>query len=654
MLNIVCLNAGNYLGRGAEYTNILADSVARNISDKTTYKFICFTDTPAGLDPEIDIRPLPAENLDGWWNKLALFRDGIFPAGDRVLYIDLDTVITSGLDEIIKYDGDFAVLRDFIRQEGVQSSVMAWEAGTLNYIWDGWLRFGMPKNDYGDQDWIERISKVKFLQDIFPDSFVSYKLQAMHSIPKKARMVVFHGNPRPHEATSEWVHKVWKIGGGTTLELEMVCNTEESHLISNIKHALTLPFPWLQMFNPHDGHAVIVGGGPSLKDAIPEIKERQKHGQVIFSTNNTYNYLVQNGVIPNAHVMVDAREENKEFVPLKSDSIHYYCSQCNPAVFEKAKNKNIILWHSMDEGIQQYIGENTGDPLVGGGSTVGMKAIAIAFILGYRKFHLYGLDSSYENGENHAYPQSLNDKDKILELYMNDKKYFAAPWMCRQVEDFKEVAKELVNGGSIITVHGEGLLPDAARTMTITIPAAHIRAHEILTRLNIANPIGAEIGVFTGALSSKLLQENGLTLYMVDAWTVSDKESPYAKSGDFHAKLTQDEQDKYFEFARKSVEFAGENAIIIRKHSVDAAQLVEDGSLDFVFIDADHSYEGCKSDIQAWSPKIKRGGLLSGHDYKNVEYPCFGVDKAVDEFCISNDLPVELGDNFTWFVRLAA
>jgi hypothetical protein len=53
----------------------------------------------------------------------------------------------------------------------------------------------------------------------------------------------------------------------------------------------------------------------------------------------------------------------------------------------------------------------------------------------------------------------------------------------------------------------------------------------------------------------------------------------------------------------------------IRMDSAEAAGLYEDGSLDFVFIDADHSYEGVKRDIIAWLPKVKNGGVLAGHDY---------------------------------------
>lgn len=652
MLNIICVNAGNYLGNGVEYTNILANMVARNISKETVYKFICFTDTPGEYDCEIDVRPLPVEGLNGWWNKIGLFKDGIFPDGDRILYLDLDTAIVAGLDDVIKYDGDFAILRDFHRPNGLQSSVMMWRANTQGKIWEYFEDDGYPNIVGGDQVWIEKCEpKHQILQFLYPGAFVSYKLHALREIPKAAKMVIFHGHPRPDEIINGWVPYVWKVGGGTMLELTNMCNTKQEALIANIRHALTLRHPWLQMMPAHDGHAVIVGGGPSLKKEIGEIKKRQEHGQVVFSTNNTYKYLWQNGIFADCHVMVDARAENKEFVPGVNIPC-YYASQCHPDVLNLALN--VILWHTFSGEVLDVIGDDTGDPLVGAGTTVGLKAIAIAHILGYRNIHLYGFDSSYEDGDNHAYKQPLNDGERTLEVEMNGKKYKAAAWMCSQVEEFKEVARELVNSGCILTVHGYGLLPDVVRTITTSVPAAHVRAHEILTRLNVPNPVGAEIGVFTGALSQKLLERGDLTLYMVDSWATCASDSEYAKSGDFHAALSQERQDRYFESTCRAVQFAGDKAKIIRKPSVEAAAEIEDRSLDFVFIDADHSYEGCKADISAWASKVKPGGLLCGHDYNNVEYPCFGVNQAVDEFSKSTGLPMETGDNFTWFIRLAA
>ena len=87
-------------------------------------------------------------------------------------------------------------------------------------------------------------------------------------------------------------------------------------------------------------------------------------------------------------------------------------------------------------------------------------------------------------------------------------------------------------------------------------------------------------------------------------------------------------------FEKSSYEDCRDNlkglSIMIRKlWSKQASALYEDEALDFVFIDAGHSYEDVLSDIRAWLPKVKAGGILAGHDYENERYP--GVKKAVDE-----------------------
>ena|ERR1035437_7799108 len=150
MLRIVCVNAGNYCGRGAEYVNILHDSVNRNLSQDTEYVFECFTDDPTGLNEGIVARELHG-GLSGWWNKLYLFKQGLFPEGDRIVYFDLDTVIVSGLDDIVKYNGSFAILRDVYRHDGLQSSVMMWQANKKAHLWDLWLGSGCAKIEGGDQ-----------------------------------------------------------------------------------------------------------------------------------------------------------------------------------------------------------------------------------------------------------------------------------------------------------------------------------------------------------------------------------------------------------------------------------------------------------------------------------------------------------------------
>lgn len=72
----------------------------------------------------------------------------------------------------------------------------------------------------------------------------------------------------------------------------------------------------------------------------------------------------------------------------------------------------------------------------------------------------------------------------------------------------------------------------------------------------------------------------------------------------------------------------------VREPSVQASSRYADESLPFVFIDADHSYEGARSDILAWLPKVAKGGILAGHDIKLQEVvravkDCLGVAPTV-------------------------
>lgn len=655
MLNVVTVNWRNYCGRGAEYVNTLFDMVRRNLPDDMPGKFVCFTDDTTGLAEGIETRELPG-NLEGWWNKLYLFKQGLFPQGDRILYFDLDTAITGPLDEIVTYDGEFAILRDFYRPQGLQSSVMAWTpCEDTAAIWDNYARSGYPDKAGGDQEWIELCFygngsfQYQIWQHLYPGEFASYKVHCQDGMPKNTKVVVFHGHPRPHEVANGWVPRVWKVGGGTSQEMLVVANVTPEMATENLKHALTLPYPAITWTAPHDGHAVIVGGGPSLNNHFEEIRWRQGIGQKVFATNNTWKYLLAYGITPDYHVMLDARPENAAFVPDEDgETVCLYASQCHPETFAAAQTYDIRIWHSLAKNIEQYVGKGKG-ALIDGGTTVGMKAMSLAYTMGYRKIHLYGVDSSYKQSH-HAYPQPLNDGERVIEVEVNGETFLAAPWMVTQVNDFQQIAPQLVAAGCVITVHGSGLLPFVAFHMQGSISAADLRARAILNRLQgVDKPVGAEIGVFVGDLSVRLLQRQDLTLHMVDSWATSDPDGQYSKSGDFHAGLTQAQQDECFRKAKAVTEFARARARIVRKPSVEAATAFADGTLDFIFIDADHSYEGCKADIEAWAPKVKKGGLIAGHDYKNAEFPCFGVDRAVDEYCARNGSALDLGDNYTWF-----
>jgi cephalosporin hydroxylase len=77
-----------------------------------------------------------------------------------------------------------------------------------------------------------------------------------------------------------------------------------------------------------------------------------------------------------------------------------------------------------------------------------------------------------------------------------------------------------------------------------------------------------------------------------------------------------------------------------RMPSCDASKLYEDNSLDFVFVDGDHTYEGVWSDLENWFPKLKVGGSIVGHDYGNGNFP--GLKRAADEFSDKYNTPLAI------------
>lgn len=165
--------------------------------------------------------------------------------------------------------------------------------------------------------------------------------------------------------------------------------------------------------------------------------------------------------------------------------------------------------------------------------------------------------------------------------------------------------------------------------------SSRTQAEEVLKRLPDRPVIGAEIGVASGKMSKALLDRGHLTLFMVDNWLAMPKYG-----------VSQETQDENLGKCKRIA--TGKGGYIMHAESVEAAKYVPDGSLDFVFIDADHSYEGVKRDILAWRPKLKATGLLCGHDYDNPTEPCGKeVKRAVDE--MAGDRRVELGKDSTWF-----
>jgi uncharacterized Rossmann fold enzyme len=475
MINIVSVRVGDKYP--IEYVHKLHDGICRHLGEEQAH--FCLTDDPESL-PD-GVTPIPAPSgLPGWWAKIALFSpDMPWAEGDEVLYMDLDVCVTGRLEGL-----PHGIIKDW-HWPTYNSSVMRWRHGEHRDIWSRFtpdvmtrptesLKGLLPKGQIngGDQEWISQVSAW----DTFPpDMFVSYR-NATAWPPDGCKAVVFHGQPKPDEVTEGWVPGVWKVGGFTCPPTMDGMNVSADFAYDNIRANVKRDLPWFSGFGEQDRGCVIVGGGPSLADSVKAIKDHKRRGLKIITVNNALRFLLSKGVTPDVHVMLDAREENLHMVEDAPRNVRYFlASQVHPCVFDALSGHDVVLWHcGMHDGtelmeiVKPWFDDGPDQRpvvFVPGGGTVGLRSISLAWLSGYRKIHLYGFDSSYADGRHHAYSQSLNDDDPVMDVVLAGKTYTCARWMIRQAMEFQQQVLYLRDKGVKVIAHGSGLVPAMGRLL---------------------------------------------------------------------------------------------------------------------------------------------------------------------------------------------
>ncbi len=164
----------------------------------------------------------------------------------------------------------------------------------------------------------------------------------------------------------------------------------------------------------------------------------------------------------------------------------------------------------------------------------------------------------------------------------------------------------------------------------------------------VASAKGGEVFVELGAWKGKsaafmaveiVNSGKGIRFNVVDLW----EQAEFLRTLEGHPY----EPATLAEFQKNVLPAAAGMGAIIQMDTAKAAELFDAGECDFVYVDADHRYAGCKADIDAWWPKVKSGGILAGHDFCN-EYN--GVVQAVEEFAQREGLTIE-HRGITWIAR---
>ena len=162
----------------------------------------------------------------------------------------------------------------------------------------------------------------------------------------------------------------------------------------------------------------------------------------------------------------------------------------------------------------------------------------------------------------------------------------------------------------------------------------------VLNKLGLKR--GVEIGVAFGGHSEAILQNTNVTkLYAVDSY----KHRP---EYDDPMNLPQPVFDRLYQRTGERLGTFSDRVAQIRLDSIEAAAQIDE-TLDFVYLDADHSETGVLADLCAWASKVRVGGVIAGHDYGHPDFP--GVKRSIDRFFNRFGWRVHEAGHHVWWVQ---
>lgn len=241
----------------------------------------------------------------------------------------------------------------------------------------------------------------------------------------------------------------------------------------HMRYAASLGLPELKRRDlPRMGRAIIIGGAPSIKEHLEEIRALSLDpDNMLFAVNWSHTWLLNNGIVPHACVFfeIDA-EPDSTLKSAHPDVTYYICSHCHNKTFDELKNFKRVLWHSPPNSeAERVVGEELfqGSNLVGGGIGTFTRTLTIALHLGFRNIELFGVDSSYPDDSKTTHVEGYETPTRVdtdsFYVYAKQsitgatRRFKTMGPLALQVEEFKEYCR-INHHAFAMRVHGDGLL----------------------------------------------------------------------------------------------------------------------------------------------------------------------------------------------------
>ena len=240
------------------------------------------------------------------------------------------------------------------------------------------------------------------------------------------------------------------------LKITGKCVAEDETLFANMDAAIARGYPQVREAQPaKSGAILLVASAPSVKGQLELIKKMKAAGSPIVAIKGAHDWLIDNGVIPDYALAIDPQEHRIAFYKPQPNVHYMIASQCHPAMFDNLDGCQVTLWHP-------YVKKGQDRPknsmLIGGGTTSGLRAISLFYVLGYRQFELFGFDSCNDGNLLRVNGEGLKDGDKLIEVKIDPQgeTFYCNTAMALQAEHFQTYYDYLPD--ATFNGHGYGLI----------------------------------------------------------------------------------------------------------------------------------------------------------------------------------------------------
>jgi uncharacterized Rossmann fold enzyme len=266
-----------------------------------------------------------------------------------------------------------------------------------------------------------------------------------------------------------------KAGGGKQngngkqpLIITSKCIYTPEQIIEQIKENIKLKLvEFRQAVVLNNGDFCMVGSGPSIEDHLEAIKDCQNQGMPIIAIKGAHDWLIERGIIPDLCIMLDPQpkilnciKHRGQWPTSHKGCIYMIASQCAPEIFEALKGQRTVIWHALSN-----IGEAEilpGKMLVGGGTTTGLRGVNLGYLMGFRRFRMFGFDSCLKDKESKIKRMTGETATKVLDVECGKRVFYCNPAMAGQANEIQSMIKMF--GGDIkIKSYGYGLITELLR-----------------------------------------------------------------------------------------------------------------------------------------------------------------------------------------------